>query len=576
MRFGRSDWSWGWIGSWGLILLPLAFYLWCLPRFGTLQNNDYYQVLGQVTDGGEFSSRIVDWWRVSANEHRATVPALIYALNVVFNHGNNRALTLFSLVAMSAIFWMLYCQLPAAIRNQHGPRAVFGLTLASLVFSPVAVHCIAMGFSGTQWLLAGALSILSFLIFLRHGPGRSPVELWPLLPVGVVGSLTYTTHLSVWPAMFSGALCLRLSWRHLLTLAILGGGLGVMFFTSYQTPDHMVEPSRDPLRVLAFFTAYMGSIFTRDLELARALGALGTVAAVVLHGWILWRATAAVRREAVLWGMLQVWALVNAVGTAMSRAEGREVHALASRYTTVSGLFWVGLLITIGLLGTRAARSRRQSLQLAIAVGLTLAAGCSILATYRRGLPEVANFIARASHQRMVALSMVRGYYDRQWTSRYVSVSPPWVFRVEAFLKAKDHVPFDHDWPAPSSRHVAARFIVGEPSRQVRGWLDGVYALDSGEVLRVWGWAVSRATPISEIVLLDRAGWTQGEMVFGLDHQQLEERLGSAAFSAGWGGYVEAGLLREGIRAYVRLEGDPRYFPLRIPENLVAGSADVS
>ena len=62
---------------WTFILLPLFVYLVFLPAFGSLQNNDYYYILGRLIEGDGFSKDAKLWLTVKSNEHRATVPALI-------------------------------------------------------------------------------------------------------------------------------------------------------------------------------------------------------------------------------------------------------------------------------------------------------------------------------------------------------------------------------------------------------------------------------------------------------------------------------------------------------------------
>ncbi len=545
-----------------LVLLPLAFYLVHLPRFGSLQNNDYYHVLAQVTDGEQWSRDPRDWLTVTANEHRATVPALIYALNVELNRGNNRALSVLALACMAAVFVVLYRQLPIAVRRSPFERTLFGLTIAGFVFTPVAAHCVAMGFSGTQWLLANVVSVVMLRLWLRHREEGGIGSQVPLLLLGVAGVFVYTTCLGVWPALILGALLLGSSRQHRLVLAAFGTAVAGLYLSGFETPDHFAEPTSDPARTLPFLATYLGSIFSRDPEVARILGVAGMTAALVLQVVLLRKP--ALRRETVLWTMLQTWGLFNAVATAIGRSAEGERAAFASRYTTVSGLFWLGLLLASGLVVRDAATAWRTSARRAACAALTLLAGGLLAATYDRGLPVVRSFVDRAAHQRLAALALVRDVRDHRVLRHHLVADPRRAWRVRDFLEASRHVPFDRAWELPASRRIPDHQLASSPRPDVRGLLGKVDRLRAAAIWRVQGWAFSGVAPIHEVVLVDPTGLPRGEVVTGLPRRAVAAQFGARTLRSGWAGYVEVDPAAGKIRVYVRLEGETRYFPLLV------------
>ena len=73
-----------------LAALPAIFYLCLVPRTGRLQWHDYYIVLLGMRVDDHLHADVGRWLTIKSNEHTVTIPALIYAANLVLFHGDNR------------------------------------------------------------------------------------------------------------------------------------------------------------------------------------------------------------------------------------------------------------------------------------------------------------------------------------------------------------------------------------------------------------------------------------------------------------------------------------------------------
>ena len=555
---------------WTLILAPLLLYLSYLPRFGYLQNNDYYTVLHSVLDGEQFSRDPMVWIGVKANEHLALFPSLIYAANALLNHGNNRALTLFTLTLMAWVFTMLYRRLPEAEREDPGLRIFFGLSLSAFAFTPVAAHNVAMGFSGTQWFLANALSMTAVALFTTRGAaaGAGDWRSWftlygTLLVLGVVGVFSYTTSLCVWPALLLGVFWLGLSWRHLVGLVVCGLFCVGLFLWFYETlAYHPEHNTRDWLGLAKYMAVYFGSPFTENLRLAKVLALLGALTAGALHLGVLRGPLRDQRRLLAPWLMVQVYALGSALGTAVGRSNFGQEQALASRYATLPGLFWAALFVSLGLLALRSRPSafggrRLMALFLAGLLWLVL-----LGSTFIRGLGVMDSFAARASRQQVTTLMLLRGYGETELLRLTLTSYPRGVWLVHDALKAMGHVPFDRTLPEPEPRQIERARLQPTRPPELQGYWQNLYPVEeTPEKVRVRGWAYGEGRRVEDVVLADDAGKVHGELIVGIERPWVAKTSGVRP--TGWEGYVTREALLSGLTAYARWEGDPAWYPLK-------------
>ncbi len=554
--------------TWVVILLPLGLYLSYLPDFGELQNNDYYYVLSRVMDGDGPKPGLEPWLRVTANEHLATVPALIYSANALWNHGNNRALTAFALTMMAVVFTLLYRLLPRRIRRDHWLRLAFATHLAIFVFTPVAGHNVAMGFSGTQWFLANALAMAAIsLLVSRRGRENRPSLYALLLLAGGVGALTYSTNMSVWPALLFGALALRRPRAQVVGLLLCAGLIYFFYSQRYYTPSHHPTPNtRDTSTLLSYIGTYLGSSFSGRVEMARLLGWVGLLLAPSLWLWVLFRVKRSTRIEAAPWLMVGAYGLVNAIGTAVGRSGMGIEQALASRYATLPGFFWASTGVLFALLWQRRAIPLPRGKAMVVA---GLAAWLFLAhATYKRGVVVLDSFASRASLQHVATLAMRRGYPDVAIVRRCVTPGIPTLVQQLRHLRALEHVPFDQKLPPVLPRRVAPFRLSREPHPEARGFFQDLHPLERHPMVRVEGWAWNESAPVMEVLFIDSQGNVRGELLTGI-HRAWEARvLGRHALRSGWAGYVERGRLLGDLKVYIRVAGDRTFYPLPQTQNL--------
>jgi len=421
-----------------LALTPAVLYAALLPRFGRLPYNDYWGVLHGLTSASGFSHDPRAWLLVRNNEHLVDVPALIYAANVLLTHGDNRALSAFALLLLAAQLAVLWWLLPEVRGWRPVWRGTLALVLGVLVFTPAAAHSVVMGFSGTIWFLANGLAVLAVALLVRGAERGGPGAVAPVLLVGLVASLTYSTSLSLWPALALGAWLLGRP-RYGIVLAAVASGVYLIRTQLYVPIARHPDPVTAPAALLSYGAAYMGSPFTTHPALATSLG-LGGLALAAAGLVAIFRAgSPALRASAAPWLMLQVYALGNALGTAVWRSGFG--WSASSRYVSIAVLFWIGLIgLGVVLAGARAGPAwfARQLHP----IGTLAAAALLVVASYVRGIPVLIEYLERAARQPTAERALLDGTMEPE-ALRSITQAPGQVVKVAPFLRASSHVPFD-------------------------------------------------------------------------------------------------------------------------------------
>jgi len=159
----------------------------------------------------------------------------------------------------------------------------------------------------------------------------------------------------------------------------LAAALTAAYFHGYVSPAGHPSPSLaldHPARAVGYALAYLGGPLVRgdETRAAIAYGALGaTVFAVAVAG--AWRTVPAARDVLVPWAFVAGFVLASAVVSAIGRSGMGTAQALASRYTTITGLFWIATLALAALAVASRGRPTRSVAIALVALGVALGAG---------------------------------------------------------------------------------------------------------------------------------------------------------------------------------------------------------
>ncbi len=537
-----------------LVLVPLFLHLAFLPSLGPLQNDDYYGVIHRLSDGHQLVSDLGTWLQVRITYHRVTVPALIWALNLEFFHGNNYPMAVLALGFLIGVFLILERHLPERPGDRSPEGWLAAAAISVLVFAPHAVYNLALSFGGIHYYLSDLLAMLSIAVVVhctgwRLGP-------WPLVFLGLAASFTFSSHLALWPALMIGALVLGRRVRDFAVIALAAAVAGAVFLWG----THLLSRSSGSWPglelILRYVGVFLGSPFTKDPEIARTLGWIGLGLSAVLQPWVYFRLPA-LRPATAFWLMVQLYGLGNGLLAAMARApKYGETQAVAARYQLFVALFWAATLVTATLLIRHILARRRP---LAIAAGL-LAATAITVSVYARGSRAMSFFAHRGDRQEVTALGFLWSAWDQDLVAKTACHQPARLIGMIELLRSLGHVPFDRPVPEMSHQRVPKRLLSTRPHPEIDGHLTEVRSTSNPDLLRVRGWAFHPRQATEEIVFIDRRRRRMSRILLGFHRVDLRARVGRRA--VGWEGFVEWRRRRDVWTPYIRLASDPTFYPL--------------
>ena len=540
--------------AWGLLLVPFFLHLAFLPSLGRLQSDDYYGVLDRLSDGHQLASDLDTWLHIRITYHRVTVPALIWALNIKLFHGDNIPTAALALGFLTGIFLILYRHLPQGLAGRSPERWLVAFMISVLVFAPHAAYNLALSFGGIHYYLSDLLAILSIAVVVHFAGSR--LGPWPLVFLGLIASFTFSSHLALWPALVIGALVLGRRWRDFAVIALAAGIACAVFLWGIHPFSRPSSSWPGGELILRYVGVFLGSPFTKDLEVARAVGWTGLGLAAVLQTWVHVRRLAP-RPATAFWLMVQLYGLGSGLLAAMARAaKYGEAQAVAARYQLFVAFFWAGTAVAAALLLRRVSARRRPVAIAAFLLALTAVA----VTVYSRSFRAMTFFAHRGERQEVAALGFLWSAWDEDLIRKTVCHQPARLISFIELLRSLGHAPFDRTVPEMSHQRVPKRLLSRRPNPEIEGYLTEVRSTSNPDLLRVRGWAFHPQQMTEEVVFIDRRRRRMSRILLGFHRPDLRKRVGRRA--AGWEGFVEWRQRRDVWTPYVRLASDPTFYPL--------------
>ncbi len=488
-----------------LAALPVIAVLVEVYHAPRLQMLDYWHVLLRITNPD--GSLHVPGLRFLQNEHPLMIPSVFYWLDAKLFAGDNRVLGYLTVVVAVLTVLVLRAALPK--RLPVVLRACLVVAIAALVFSLHGLHNFALGMSGTAWLTANLVVMVALLFGVR---GRW----WLAWGAGVLACMSYGTAFAVWPA-----LCLLAFmrgerwWRRLVPVAI---GLLVVVTWWFLRPE--VGPGGKPANdvgTLGYtFLTVLGHLWT-----ANTAGTAVLAGAVILFGYAALLSVPAARaRHLWFWWALALHAVLASGMIAAARIDFGTDFGLSSRYTSLSVMASVPLMVMLVSLGYRRAAAGTPRLAAA-----ALVAG---LAGFLLGSPTATSVRSALSEIPLQAVAMRAGVGD-QYGARL-----PRAEALNPRLEAMGHYPFSPDFtlgcggpelgdtlPLEDSEPLPA----ADRSRQDQpaGWVDNVEARQDASLVR--GWATGVADPVRCVVYTDATGRITGGGQYHLPRPDVSRSL---------------------------------------------------
>jgi hypothetical protein len=580
------------------IFIPASYILYLISQAGELPNFDYWWMTWNFYSVDGFSTNPFNWI-FRANEHFVFIPAIIYALNIVVTQGSNIGLCLIAWFLAGIQCYVLIALLPLNLRRFPLQFILVILCIALFNFTPAAAHNWMRGFSGVHWIIANLFVICAIFCLKSYAtvlsskreaeppdlhsqaePGNEFVGAVPLCPpspsllqdkwvigsivFGILGCISYSTPLALWPILCAAAIVLRFPRRitylyFAVSIAVIG-----TYFLTYKTPGHHPSLSKiNPLKTLEYIPTYLGGIFSENLIVASIIGIIGLIAVTGFVGyWLLSKKVD--RAEWLPWLSIQIYTLQTALMAAVSRSGFGVEQATASRYATLPALFWMSTIVLIVLWVRQLQLTPR--IQGRLLTPLLAIMTVAIISMYGVGGETAIAIAHRATYQPLVALSLQLGITDISLIKdRVGNRSAAFIGLIDA-LKANNLVPFNrdikkHNFCAALNTKIDSN-LLSAPKDGVPGYFDTVTKL-APTAARVVGWIGDPENQVKCIAILDRENVVRGFAMSGFPRPDLVNLFGPSYQFAAWRGYIQTSPTDTLLTAYASFKNREGWIALR-------------
>lgn len=371
-------------GSWLLLITAPFIFLFILIRhYGVnVPYGDQWELVPFFKEFHEGDLSFADFWN-QHNEHRILFPRMLMLVLAVVSDWNIRYELYLNLLLGLGIFVITLMLLKKSLVYVSRWSFVAGSILLSLiVFSPTQWENWLWGWQ-IQWFLAVFGVVLA--VWALSG--------WPWVPwqgfiVAVLGGVVATYSLA--SGFFVWICCIplflvRTTISRLLPLWIgIGGLITYLYYMRYHKPIHH-PPLTSFMDHPIAFVEYVFTFLSSSLFAGRGTLLVGPLLAIAFVVSILYLF---VRHRTIFfaalpWVSLAGYALLSGAAIAVTRV-GFGVHqAMASRYTTVSQLFVIAVMVLALLAIENLSRGRnKRILWIASSSVLILFLSAGLLASY--------------------------------------------------------------------------------------------------------------------------------------------------------------------------------------------------
>ncbi len=578
------------------ILIPASYILYLISQAGDLSNFDYWWMTWNFYSVDGFSTNPFNWI-FRANEHFVLIPAIIYGLNIAVTQGSNIGLCLVAWFLAWIQCHILIALLPLNLRRFPLQFISLLLCISIFNFTPAAAHNWMRGFSGVHWIIANLFVICSIFCLQSYAtvllnnrealppdihsqaePGNEFVGAVPPCPpphlqnkwvigsiiFGVLGCISYSTPLALWPILCAAAVVQQFPRRitylyFIASIAVIG-----MYFLTYKTPSHHPSLTKiNPLKTLEYIPTYLGGIFSENIIVASIIGIIGLIAVTGFVGYWLFVKKVA-RPDWLPWLSIQLYTLQTALMAAVSRSGFGVEQATASRYATLPALFWMStIVLTVLWVGELQPTPRIQGRWL---TPLFAAATVAIILMYGVGGETAMAIARRATYQPLVALSLQLGITDVTLIKDRVGNRPAAFIGLIDALKTNNLVPFNrdikkHNFCAALATKIAPN-LLSAPKDGVPGYFDTVTKL-APKAARVTGWVGDPENNVKCIAILNQENVVRGFAMSGFPRPDLVNLFGPSYEFAAWRGYIQTSPTDKLLTAYASFKNRKGWVALR-------------
>lgn len=288
-----------------------------------------------------------DLW-TQHNEHRILFPKIIMLILGSLTHWNIFYELITNLLIAIATYLVILSQMKfTAVKIEKKPHWILYLSIPILLFTTGQWENWSWGFQIQIFLNVAA--VMNGLVLLTRK--LTPLKLVFIFICGTVATYSFANGIMFWLIGLIIIVFALKPIKNKILLYFLWISISLVnvftYFYHYKKPEGhppLIYVIKHPLTFIKYFLAYIGSPMGGfDKNIALLLGFIGTVLFLIIFICIILR-----KRDLLLdlspWLGAMLYSVISAVVSAVGRAGFGYEQALASRYVTISIIFWIGLV----------------------------------------------------------------------------------------------------------------------------------------------------------------------------------------------------------------------------------------
>lgn len=332
-----------------LITAPAIYLTWFVYTYTVnVPFWDQWEIVPIIQNINDGNLNWNDFWK-QHNEHRLLLPRIIMITSAYLTNWNLKTETLISIMLAVMSFGLLIKTVQLTYKKPFTWQVYGLLVLCSLIwFSPVQFENWLWGWQ-IQWylnVLAVMGVIYSIALLLRNKDSNGAL----IAGVGSAAVAQYSLGNGVllWPILLLSLWFIGIEKKKLAIAAAAGVVSTLAYYIGYHNPD---GPSKtlalkEPLDFIKYYFAYLGRPLTYRPKLSFLLGVAMTITYAVAALYLLIK-----RRKqfnaSLPWFALGLYVFMSAGITSLSRLGFGVVTSMTSRYSTISSLLVVSLILLL-------------------------------------------------------------------------------------------------------------------------------------------------------------------------------------------------------------------------------------
>ena len=542
----------------GIITLVVAITL-VVDTYSAVPYADGWDETGAAAYGS--SPLNPAWLWVQHNEHRLVVPKLFLAADLELFQGR-QVLLLASILFIQFLQWSLLSWSMWVFGGWRGAWWRTGAGLAAFcLFCPTQWENFVWGFQ-VCFVLPGLFATAAFVALLLYwrDNGAHSARAWLFLAAAnlsaIAASYSLANGILLWPILILAAIVLRLRLPAILSFVFVGVGSCGLYLRHYVRPPWHADPLsslRSPVALVEYLTSYLGSPWIYlGVHLAAPLGLLTLIGLAI---FVVLRCKTFIQGRQYFAVQLLL-TILFCLGTDFLSGLGRlnfgVGQSFASRYQTISLLFWCCLGLLALLWAAEAERSRVPLLALQIFLLVVMARGAL------RAPSCFAQARLHAFRLNQAGAALMTGVSDEDSFYLAVGLRPEALARDIKYLRRQRYSVFSTDEYRQLDTPLASTFLIVSAD-ECRGAVESVTPAETPAALAVrgWAWDAERHRPPSR-VLVAGDGQIIGMAAVGEERSDIRAKHPDIKSDfVGFGGYVHRVQPSTPLTAYAVLEGSP-------------------